>query len=71
MVRVGAGTGYYMVIMAHLVFSTDKVLLSNTDRAWPAWAGQSCKAMGAVPSFRALLILCRSMPVSRTRRAIG
>jgi hypothetical protein len=35
MVHVGAGTGYYKVIMAHLVFSTDKVLLSNTDRVCP------------------------------------
>jgi hypothetical protein len=34
MVHIGA-SGYYKVIMAHLVFSTDKVLLSNTDRGCP------------------------------------
>jgi hypothetical protein len=33
MVHVDAGTGYYKVIMVHLVFSTNKILLSNTDRA--------------------------------------
>ena len=67
MVHVGAGTGYYKAIMAHLVFfSTDKILLSNTDRACPLGL-TVVQGDGAVWSFRVLPMSCTSMPVSRTQ----